>query len=361
MVAQMTLEHPPTTSRDAESMGDSLSHIATPAQYQQDPAGGFCPIGVQQLCLAWWLYQNKHLTRRQFRLYFACHEINARRPRKQSKQRQNVYCGGDMGYRPTNGPETVYFPALEALKLLGEQVDDKGLASVRSDFRRLCRLGLIDDSGTRFKFAKTFAPGSISQDDSEDFLAFFDAMPNRRRTVPVPRRTLRALAGGFTRAITGVMLAYLIRSLHWQKHENRYRIDGRTKGSWIAENFRLSRKSVTEGRKRLIELGWIKPLDVTQWEMNKWGWHDELNADLKFSDQVNVDPTVDQDKAQAEEITSPQVDSDPVFTSPIKERKKNLLHTEEFLNRTPPRPRKASGSDGDNAASGDKETVVLII
>ena len=42
-------------------------------------------------------------------------------------------------------------------------------------------------------------------------------IPNPGRPVPVPRRMLRALAGGFNRAVMAVIIATLIRSLFWHR------------------------------------------------------------------------------------------------------------------------------------------------
>jgi hypothetical protein len=80
------------------------------------------------------------------------------------------------------------------------------------------------------------------------------------------------------------MLAMLIRSLFWHRAGSEgsggaYRVDGRTKGSWIAEVFGLSRRAITDARATLIELGWIMPLDAPQWALNRWGNHDRINVE----------------------------------------------------------------------------------
>ena len=94
-----------------------------------------------------------------------------------------------------------------------------------------------------------------------------------------PRRLLRALAGGFGRAETLYVLGFLLRAVFWKKREGCITVDGRMKGSWLAETFSLSRRAVTGARQRLIELGWIRPLEVHQRLANRYGVHDVVNVD----------------------------------------------------------------------------------
>jgi len=97
-----------------------------------------------------------------------------------------------------------------------------------------------------------------------------------------PRRTLRALAAGFTRAQTAVVLAKLVRSVFWHRRtpgeEARYRIDGRTKVSWIAEVFGVSRRALIDARAHLIAIGWLTELDAPQNMLNRYGSHDVVNV-----------------------------------------------------------------------------------
>ena len=94
---------------------------------------------------------------------------------------------------------------------------------------------------------------------------------------------LRALAAGFSRDVTALINALLIRGLFWHKDKGGgggdYRIDGRYTLAWVAEHFGISRRGATDARARLIELGWIQPMPVTQWEMNRWGLRDRIDTD----------------------------------------------------------------------------------
>src|SRR2546429_9738786 len=43
------------------------------------PVGGFIFLTVQQLCLLWWLYRTRRIRLMDFRVWFAAHEMVARR------------------------------------------------------------------------------------------------------------------------------------------------------------------------------------------------------------------------------------------------------------------------------------------
>lgn len=146
--------------------------------------------------------------------------------------------------------------------------------------KRLAQLGLVEIAAHRVTFARS-AEDIRLESGLEGFCAFFQALPNRRRTVPVPRRTLRALAAGFSRAVTAYMIAALIRSVFWTRAGDgggEYRTDGRAKLSWIADTFGISRRAATDARARLIELGWLEPIEAQQWELNRWGVRDAVNV-----------------------------------------------------------------------------------
>ena len=233
--------------------------------------GRYRRITVHQLTLAWWLHTSGHLTRRQLRVYFAAHEMHERRNYTDRAR----------------GSERPLYRVEELAALVGGRGSRTAYDELRADAKRLAAVGLVKIRKHAIEFAAS--ADQITVEDLAGFWSMFKQMPNPRRTVPVPRRTLRALAAGFSRAVTGVMLAMLIRSLFWHRtgSEGRggsggagaYRVDGRTKGSWIAEVFGLSRRAITDARATLIELGWIVPLDAPQWALNRWGNHDRINVE----------------------------------------------------------------------------------
>ncbi|MEM8493978.1 MAG: hypothetical protein AAF663_01165 [Planctomycetota bacterium] len=314
--------------------------------WQQTIAGRVCAIDTRQLMLVWWLHTQGHLTRRQLRVWFALHEMLGRRLAGEAGKTAKVQKGDGGGQvrRPSYGLE-------ELRKLLGTDASDKAL---RADLATLDRLGVA----TMTERTITLAPSTeqvtlptssaVDGDPWADYHALLDRIPaaNRRRTIPIPRRTLRALAAGFSRGTTAVMLAMLIRCLFrhgsqgsGQKGDGgekdqagRYRIDGRTKGSWIAQTFGVSRRAVTEGRARLIELGWLTPLDCSQIELNRWGTHDRINPDWTPPPPSSPLPA---------NLPAPRPRSAPGSASP----KKNQNPSIENLNQNP-RTRRADRPPG---------------
>jgi len=245
-MASATLEKPPSSGPEEGFQ----------AVWEDRITGRFRKITTHQLCMAWWLYEAGHISRRQLRIYFAAHEMTERRE----------YVDGHALY------------SIEEVKnLVGGRGSKTATAELSADVKRLGRLGLVKLGRHTIEFALSIE--QIALEDVAGFWTLFNRMPNDRRVVPVPRRTLRALAAGFGRAVTAVMIATMIRSLYWHKKDNAYRVDGRTKGSWIAEVFGVSRKAVSNARTRLTELGWIEPVQSPQWQLNKWGAHDRINTD----------------------------------------------------------------------------------
>jgi len=252
--------------------------------HQPKIEGLFRRITAHQITMAWWLHVSGHVSRRQLRVYFAAHEMH--------EQRKYTYPDEHNRARSSSTPRTHALYRVEeiAAMVLGQGKGrtqpaadpQRALAGLRADIRHLARLGLVAIEAHSITFAVSIDQIRLQgADDISGFWTMFEQIPNARRTVPVPRRTLRALAGvgGLSRGVTGVMLAMLIRSLFWHKQSASYRVDGRTKASWIVQVFGLSRRSVTDARATLIELGWIEDLEPPQWAMNRWGSHDRINPD----------------------------------------------------------------------------------
>jgi hypothetical protein len=307
-----------------------------------DIAGRVRILTTHQLIMAWWLHQAGYLTRRQLRVTFALHEMHERRMfARQDEQRGRC--------KPFYGVE-------ELRPLIGR---DTPLAELRADVRALSRIGLalMDEQAITFAVSidQITLPAGPAEEGREDhdpldgFWTMLSSIPkaNRRRAIPVPRRTLRALAGGFSRGTTAVMLAMLIRCLF--RHGGaagqggRYRIDGRTKGSWIAETFGVSRRAVTEGRQRLIELGWMVPLDCSQIEMNRWGTRDRLNPDWRPAREPDAPAEQPSPFEEAKRnLLAPEAEIESKSASPLSNR--NTSNENQNQNTRPCPPAPASGS-----------------
>lgn len=234
----------------------------TPTTQHHIP-GRYRAITVEQLSMVWWLHQAGHLTRRQLRVYFALHEMAERR-------------------RYTRRADTPRYTVEEVASLVGGRGPctsntSSASAALAGDLRRLATVGLATLELRGLSFATEADQLDLPTAERASLRFMLEAMPSLRRSVPVPRRLVRALAAGFSRGVTGFIIATLTRGLFWSRESKTYRCDTRTKGSWIAEVFGISRRAVTEARTRLIELGWLIPLDASQTELNRWGAHDVIN------------------------------------------------------------------------------------
>lgn len=256
--------------------------------YETKITGRYTPMSVHQLAIAWWLYRSDHITRQQFRIYFAAQEMKERR-------RYTKVDPDD----PRKKPRKPTYTLDEIKDLIGSKGSDTADKALSADVKKLGRLGLVKISDRAITFATSIEQITPPETDQElpgvgGFWDFFSQLPNTKRTVPMPRRTTRALAKGMSRGVSGVMLALVIRSLYWHRPRNsaasqgeqggagsgggRYRIDGRTKCSWVAEVFNLDRKTVSNARRHLIDCGWLVPIECNQWELNKWGQRYTLNV-----------------------------------------------------------------------------------
>ena len=235
--------------------------------------GRYRPIPAKQLALAWYCYKAGHVTFRQFRIVMAAQEMHERRRYTKSE--------GKSSCKPSYGLD-------EVKSLVGGRGSVTANMALASDVRHLARIGLVTIDEHAIRFAKDFDQLDIA--DKEGFDSMLEQLPNSRRSVPVPRRILRALAGGFTAGMAAVTLAVLIRSVYWHKDASvaehgsevgggAFRIDGRTKREWIAEVFGMTPRTVTEARARLIDLGWLVPQETTQFLLNRYGAHDAINPE----------------------------------------------------------------------------------
>lgn len=291
--------HRPPSNRS----GGGVSRPAAGGHHADRIEGSFRPITVHQLTLAWWLHASGHMTRRQLRVYFALHEMAERRRYAQE------------GREPR-------YTLDEVLHLVGGRGEGSGggaraRSELSGDLRRLARLGLAALSDHHIEFATSADQIRLGSedgggvDDLSGFWTMFEQIPNRRRTVPVPRRMVRALAAGFSKATTALVLALLIRGLFWHRGtggsggglkrqvNGTYRTDGRYKLSWVAQVFGVSRRAVSDARSTLIELGWIEPLEVGQVMMNRFGLHDRIVPDWKHPD-TSQSPTARTETAVGE-------------------------------------------------------------
>jgi len=246
--------------------GETTAYTHTPQTkgiWTDQIEGRYRKITVHQLAMAWWCLQAGHITLRQLRVYLASHEMAERR-------RYTPQDYGETQRRPLYGID-------EIRSLVGGKESKTSDAALHADVKHLGKLGLVGITDHTIDFAISIE--QIRVDGVGGFWTMFEQLRHKRRSVPVPRRVLRAMSGRFTRGMTAVTIATLIRSLFWHKSKDAYRVDGRTKREWITEVFGISQRTITDARGKLIEIGWLIPLETSQIMLNRFGTHDQINTD----------------------------------------------------------------------------------
>jgi len=209
------------------------------------PHGGFRFLIVQQLCLVWWAYRSRLIQLVDLRVWFAAHEMVARRCQLHPDQVPD--------YTPTE---------------LHGLVGGVGGEHLRASLRRLEAIGLLTWSRTQLAFATT--PSDLRDvQDLADFQTMQDAIPNPVRRVPVPRQAIRLIAGGCRATVIATMLGHMLRCLYYKDH--RCLSGGWCKASWIAEVFRMDLRNIKAARKHLVAIGWLQTHDIPQALCNRWG------------------------------------------------------------------------------------------
>ncbi len=282
--------------------------------------GGFIKFTVHQLILLSWLHQEGHISRRQWRICFAVCEMRERRRH------------GSEGRKP-------FYQTDELVNLIGGEG-----TGITADLKDLARLGLL--SFTERQIDLAVSVDQITLDDISGFWDMVEQIPNRKRSIPVPRRTVRALANGFGRGVMVTMIAILIRSLFWHQEHSTHRVDGRVKRGWIADIFGITPRAVTTAMSHLIEMGWITRIECTQFELNKWGGRYAINPGWIASNQ-NADETADQTvsvpsgrAANVSETSTPNPEKLSQSSTPLNQTPSSK---EEDLKTR--RPGSAAGSD----------------
>lgn len=215
-----------------------------PERMEGRPVGGFVPMTVVQLAMAWWAYRRGAIQLRDLRTWFALWEIRERRCK--------LRLGGKCRYSTS-----------EVLRLIG----GVGEAGVRAALRRIERVGLARFSEENISFAQS--PDDLHVDDIPGLFAMLSEVENSARRVPVPRRTLLFLAGGARRAVIATVLGVMMRCLYANRRATVS--GGRCKASWIASTFGVDLRRVKGARQHLAEIGWLRPFVSPQWKENRWG------------------------------------------------------------------------------------------
>lgn len=209
------------------------------------PQGGFVFLAVQQFCLIWSAYRIRDIQLRDLRAWFACHELVARR------------CQLAPGQTPTYTRDELH-------RLVG----GAGGGHLRASLCRLEALGLLTWSSATITFATS--PRDFQGLGEQTVLtAMLKEIPNPHRRVPVPRQTLRLIAGGCRSAVIATILGHLCRCLYYRKGQ--CHSGGLCKASWIAGVFGLHVRNIKAARKHLAAIGWLQQRPTPQRILNRWG------------------------------------------------------------------------------------------
>ena len=207
--------------------------------------GGYIDIRTVELCIAWTLLRQGVLRPVDVRVWLASLEVRERRKTLSSER-------------------SARYGARELHNLVGG-----GGGTLKGSLRRLRKTGLMTWGSAK---GPVFAisPEQIDGLDLELFWSMARSMPSKRRRVPIPRRVLRMLAGGVNRSVLATTLGQLVWCLYYHRTAG-WNPRGSCKGSWIAETFGLSERSIIRARAHLESLGWLRKVERPTWHMNRYG------------------------------------------------------------------------------------------
>src|SRR5437762_10896384 len=196
--------------------------------------------------MAWWAYREQEIRLVDLRVWFAVHELVARRCQLKREQTANYTCK-------------------ELHRLMG------GGGDIPASLQRLQARGLLMWEQGIIQFPEQPPPGQ----EWAGLTAMLAQVRNNRRRVPVPRRLLRFIAGGCGRVVTATILGHLLRCLYYRNGQ--CRTGGFCKASWIAEIFGVNVRNVKAARRQLEAIGLLQRTEVPQWVRNRYGQKMTIN------------------------------------------------------------------------------------
>jgi hypothetical protein len=224
------------------------------------PAGGYCFINATALVATYTAYRQNIIRLFDLRVWLACHELTERR------------CALGKGQRPRYKVEELH-----------GLVGGVGGEHLRNSIRRLETAGLLGwgEAGLHLTVDASNLPNGFWR-QVEAKLAL---VQNNRRKVPVPRRVLRMLAQGTTRAQAATVLGHLLRGLYYRNRQ--CNSGGTCKASWVAEVFDVDLRNIKAARKRLVEIGWLVLQPTPQGRLNRWGVSFTVNLEWSSAPRLN--------------------------------------------------------------------------
>lgn len=215
---------------------------------------GYKLIRADQLLAASTAFDQKQVTFRAFRAYFACHELLARREAAErsslikSRTPQRRFRSEELHELVERGEGRPITRELKALKASGLLTFTESAIEIAASVSLTVeQLGLVGTRGTR-------------------------------RLIPVPRQVLKFLATCSRPALAKTIVAYLLRGLALDR-SGQLRHKGTVKISWICELCRISERAARAARAELIRLGWItKDTGSVQRKLNRDGAYFVINT-----------------------------------------------------------------------------------
>ncbi|HET8669287.1 MAG TPA: hypothetical protein VFM05_01305, partial [Candidatus Saccharimonadales bacterium] len=259
------------------------------------PEGGFRFISVVQLCAVWSAYHAKLISPCDLQVWFAAHEMVARRCLVLKKGKRASY----------------------TLKELHELTQREGGAT---SLKRLVHYGLLTWTLEAITFP-VYPHLAGQHTHLQDMLVL---VRNNNRQVPVPRRMLRFLALGCSRVTVATILGHLFRCLYYRKGE--CHPAGLCKASWIAEVFGVSERAVKTARQSLEAFRWLERGEIKPWVRNRYGQKMAIN--LRWEAPAKGEPVA----APAPQIAPLSMFLAPEIAPPDSNKK---LRTEEENNQNP--------------------------
>lgn len=226
-----------------------------PPRVVSKPTGGFRPIGVLQICMAWWAYRTGVLPRYlDFRVYLALHEVAERR-----------LAASRVRKRKVPGTLIPVPPRQELVAELRALVGGNSDRLVREALSRLESTGLVMASGSFLALsdgseALAKAPAALLSMLNKLSLT---AM-NTGRRLAVPRPVLRVLARSATPSLAATVFGYLIQCVWWR--DNVLHVHGSCTAAFVSKRFGVDPRSVKRARSELRRIGWLVPAGTRRLE-----------------------------------------------------------------------------------------------
>jgi len=231
------------------------------------PAGGFRMITNLQVCMAWHAYKSGLLrTYRDFRVYFALHEIDERRQAENRKRRCRKLPQREFVFDRKRLTDEVH-----------SLVGGAGGRHIRSSLQRLEQGGLIQVAEGSLTFDET--PARMSAEASAGTLEMFNRIDSRKRvrarSLPLPRRMVRHIAGKCPAARAATALGYAMRCLFSVR--DGISTEGSCSVSFVADLFDVHPRTVKRSRAELVAMNWLIPRSADRWHVQRFGGRTTIN------------------------------------------------------------------------------------